>query len=253
MVTYKGQEYPSWKACCDAYGISHHSVNHYKGRNRCSWEEAIEYILKAHKMPAIYNGVEYPSWRVCCETLGLNYSSIRESKSRNGWSWEEAIDKRPSRKVIYGEKSYPSWYSCCTQLGVKYDSVKKYRYKMKCAWATAIDHYIALEPKQGFTYDGKTYPSLKLCCAELGISYSSVFYYRGKVGCTTEEAITHYLKPANIKFLYNGRTTGKAYYSGICRTCKRKLLLTEDEVQNFTHSDEFCKDHLLPWGKESHR
>lgn len=40
---------------------------------------------------------------------------------------------------------------------------------------------------------GHTWNSIKACCKHYNVCYSSMFSYRNRHGCTTEEAITHYI------------------------------------------------------------
>ena len=203
-----------------------------------------------------FQGEEYGSIKECCEALGVNYGSFKDYRHRTGCTAEEALDgyfpgaeHRPTQKFFYNGQGYPSVKACCEALRISYASVMCYRHDTDCTTAEAIDHILAVvyASRQGFVYNGQHYESINACCRALRIPSSAVFTHRKRTGCTVEDAITHYRLPANLQLLYTGRTTGKIYYSGTCRTCKRKLLLTEDELESFAHSDEFCENHLIPW------
>lgn len=209
------------------------------------------------KQGFVFRGEWYPDMKTFCAMFGITYNTVFTYRKRKRCSTEEAIahclEAGPKNtKFVYRGQTYPSVKDCCVAVGVPYNAVKARCCRTGCTAEDAIDYYLeqGYKPRRGFFYNGQIYPSRTACCESQGISYSSVNDYCHSTGCTWEEAITHFRLPFKLKPLYTGRTTGKTYYSGTCRTCKRKLLLAEEEIEGFVHSDEFCENHVIPWEED---
>lgn len=284
-VQFGGKEYSSRKECCIEQGISPSNVLYWQRKIGCTVEEAIEYcinrksLISERKRGFVYNGESYDSVSACCVSFGVSHGSVIWWRNKTGCTSEEALDRILKNKKVrqsdelqsckqtrkprgnprgnhskvfrFDGVCYDSFKACCIAKNLNYSTVSAYKRRTGCTPEEALEHYINRgKRKDGFVYNGKTYSSVDACCNSFGLCHSLVVYWKNKTNCTIEEAITHCLLPTKLKLLYTGRTTGKMYYSGTCRTCKRKLLLAEDELESFAHSDEFCEAHLLPWGVE---
>ncbi len=271
-VTYKGTQYHSLSACCKALGINSRSVRTYRTRTGCTTEEAIDHYVqrkeqeKIRRVEAItYHGIEYHSLPACCKALGINNDSVRMYCRRTGCITEEAIGHFVQRKeqgkirrveaITYHGIEYPSLKACCEVLEINYGSVRIYRTRTGCTTEEAIDHHVQIKEQgkarnvETVTYKGAKYRSLKTCCKVLGINPSSIYHYRKRTGCTIEEAIDYLLQPRNIKFAYNHRVTGEPYYECRCPKCQRYLFVSQSMLEDFTHSEDFCKRQENPYKK----
>ncbi len=271
--TYKGKEYPSLKACCEALEICRDSVRYYQKRTGCTTIEAIDYLhtprntgKAQHAETFTYNGIEYSSIRACCEALEIKKGSVYGYIHKTNCTTIEAIDHYVKLKeqgkqhrvgtVTYKSIEYPSLLACCKALGISEGSVREYRKRTACTTIEAIDHFVERKEQdeirsvETVTYEGIEYLSLKNCCKALGICDDSVRNYRKRTGCTTEEAIDYFLRPRNIQFAYNHRITGELYYECRCPQCKRYLFIGQSMLENFTHSEDFCKRQENPYRRK---
>jgi hypothetical protein len=67
-----------------------------------------------------------------------------------------------------------------------------------CSLEESFTHFMTRKRKKmlsnpEFEYHGTVYPSLKVCCEELGINKSSVISRSHRAGCSLQEAVEYYV------------------------------------------------------------
>lgn len=110
------------------------------------------------------------------------------------------IEKYKLGKVIGKRKiNYGSYYVVEFNLArlAQLDPEGTERYK-NCSLEESFTHFMTRKRKKmlsnpEFEYHGTVYPSLKVCCEELGINKSSVISRSHRAGCSLQEAVEYYV------------------------------------------------------------
>lgn len=226
-IIFRNRKWASIKTCCEFYDLNEDSVKTDIWNRKCTPQEAIERAIewkKAHEIT--YHGVKYPSLPQCCEDLGINPISVRLYMEKNGVSSTRAIThyikSKEKRAFEFRGKEYKNFTECCLAYGLKPKSVSSAVFKAKrphadvmeeiiddicvrqrardknCSLEESFTHFMTRKRKKmlsnpEFEYHGTVYPSLKVCCEELGINKSSVISRSHRAGCSLQEAVEYYV------------------------------------------------------------
>ncbi len=190
-ITYQGESFPTIAACCRALGINLRTVATYKQKHNVSTEKAIESLLQGQEQRKVfYKDKEYPSWAACCQELGVNYQSANSWRVKTHCSWDEAIKHLEDRQCQYEGIRYSTLKECCDQTGLNYNAIAEIRRTQGCSAEDAVKQFVEKRKNaREVSYDGKSYPSIKACCKEIGVSYSAVCYYVKTHKCSVSEGI----------------------------------------------------------------
>lgn len=190
---YKGKRYKSVSACCAEYGVNASSVRNRAKTTECSIEESLDHFIKKARMetqPAvfIFRDKTYRSLEECCLEYGVNADSVSSRKYRLNCTMEESLEHFIENKDMIAERiqkftfkgiEYRSIRACCQKYGIDDICVRQRARDKNCSLEESFTHFMTRKRKKmlsnpEFEYHGTVYPSLKVCCEELGINKSSV-------------------------------------------------------------------------------
>lgn len=190
---YKGKKYKSVSACCAEYGVNASSVRNRAKTTECSIEESLEHFIKKARMETqpsvfIFRDKTYRSLEECCLEYGVNADSVSSRKYRLNCTMEESLEHFIENKDMIAERiqkftfkgiKYRSLRACCQKYGIDDICVRQRARDKNCSLEESFTHFMTRKRKKmlsnpEFEYHGTVYPSLKVCCEELGINKSSV-------------------------------------------------------------------------------
>lgn len=190
---YKGKRYKSVSACCAEYGVNASSVRNRAKTTECSIEESLEHFIKKARMETqpsvfIFRDKTYRSLEECCLEYGVNADSVSSRKYRLNCTMEESLEHFIENKDMIAERiqkftfkgiEYRSLRACCQKYGIDDICVRQRARDKNCSLEESFTHFMTRKRKKmlsnpEFEYRGTVYPSLKVCCEELGINKSSV-------------------------------------------------------------------------------
>lgn len=190
---YKGKKYKSVSACCAEYGVNASSVRNRAKTTECSIEESLEHFIKKARMETqpsvfIFRDKTYSSLDECCLEYGVNADSVSSRKYRLNCTMEESLEHFIENKDMIAERiqkftfkgiEYRSLRACCQKYGIDDICVRQRARDKNCSLEESFTHFMTRKRKKmlsnpEFEYHGTVYPSLKVCCEELGINKSSV-------------------------------------------------------------------------------
>ena len=190
---YKGKKYKSVSACCAEYGVNASSVRNRAKTTECSIEESLDHFIKKARMETqpsvfIFRDKTYRSLEECCLEYGVNADSVSSRKYRLNCTMEESLEHFIENKDMIAERiqkftfkgiEYRSLRACCQKYGIDDICVRQRARDKNCSLEESFTHFMTRKRKKmlsnpEFEYRGTVYPSLKVCCEELGINKSSV-------------------------------------------------------------------------------
>lgn len=209
---YKGKKYKSVSACCAEYGVNASSVRNRAKTTECSIEESLEHFIKKVRMETqpsvfIFRDKTYSSLDECCLEYGVNADSVSSRKYRLNCTMEESLEHFIDNKDMIAERiqkftfkgiEYRSLRACCQKYGIDDICVRQRARDKNCSLEESFTHFMTRKRKKmlsnpEFEYHGTVYPSLKVCCEELGINKSSVISRSHRAGCSLQEAVEYYV------------------------------------------------------------
>ena len=209
---YKGKKYKSVSACCAEYGVNASSVRNRAKTTECSIEESLEHFIKKARMEIqpsvfIFRDKTYSSLEECCLEYGVNADSVSSRKYRLNCTMEESLEHFIENKDMIAERiqkftfkgiEYRSLRACCQKYGIDDICVRQRARDKNCSLEESFIHFMTRKRKKmlsnpEFEYHGTVYPSLKVCCEELGINKSSVISRIHRAGCSLQEAVEYYV------------------------------------------------------------
>lgn len=101
------------------------------------------------------------------------------------------------QKFTFKGIEYRSLRACCQKYGIDDICVRQRARDKNCSLEESFTHFMTRKRKKmlsnpEFEYHGTVYPSLKVCCEELGINKSSVISRSHRAGCSLQEAVEYY-------------------------------------------------------------
>lgn len=209
---YKGKRYKSVSACCAEYGVNASSVRNRAKTTECSIEESLDHFIKKARMETqpsvfIFRDKTYRSLEECCLEYGVNADSVSSRKYRLNCTMEESLEHFIENKDMIAERiqkftfkgiEYRSLRACCQKYGIDDICVRQRARDKNCSLEESFTHFMTRKRKKmlsnpEFEYHGTVYPSLKVCCEELGINKSSVISRSHRAGCSLQEAVEYYV------------------------------------------------------------
>lgn len=209
---YKGKRYKSVSACCAEYGVNASSVRNRAKTTECSIEESLDHFIKKARMETqpsvfIFRDKTYRSLEECCLEYGVNADSVSSRKYRLNCTMEESLEHFIENKDMIAERiqkftfkgiEYRSLRACCQKYGIDDICVRQRARDKNCSLEESFTHFMTRKRKKmlsnpEFEYHGTVYPSLKVCCEELGINKSSVISRSHRTGCSLQEAVEYYV------------------------------------------------------------
>ncbi len=190
---YKGKRYKSVSACCAEYGVNASSVRNRAKTTECSIEKSLDHFIKKARMETqpsvfIFRDKTYRSLEECCLEYGVNADSVSSRKYRLNCTMEESLEHFIENKDMIAERIQKFTFK-----GIEYQSLRDVVKNMvfddicvrqrardkNCSLEESFTHFMTRKRKKmlsnpEFEYHGTVYPSLKVCCEELGINKSSV-------------------------------------------------------------------------------
>ena len=102
------------------------------------------------------------------------------------------------QKFTFKGIEYRSLRACCQKYGIDDICVRQRARDKNCSLEESFTHFMTRKRKKmlsnpEFEYHGTVYPSLKVCCEELGINKSSVISRIHRAGCSLQEAVEYYV------------------------------------------------------------
>ena len=218
---YKGKKYKSVSACCAEYGVNASSVRNRAKTTECSIEESLDHFIKKARMEIqpsvfIFRDKTYRSLEECCLEYGVNADSVSSRKYRLNCTMEESLEHFIENKDMIAERiqkftfkgiEYRSLRACCQKYGIDDICVRQRARDKNCSLEESFTHFMTRKRKKmlsnpEFEYHGTVYPSLKVCCEELGINKSSVISRSHRAGCSLQEAVEYYVSQQERRTLY---------------------------------------------------
>ena len=209
---YKGKRYKSVSACCAEYGVNASSVRNRAKTTECSIEASLDHFIKKARMEIqpsvfIFRDKTYRSLEECCLEYGVNADSVSSRKYRLNCTMEESLEHFIENKDMIAERiqkftfkgiEYRSLRACCQKYGIDDICVRQRARDKNCSLEESFTHFMTRKRKKmlsnpEFEYHGTVYPSLKVCCEELGINKSSVISRSHRAGCSLQEAVEYYV------------------------------------------------------------
>lgn len=209
---YKGKKYKSVSACCAEYGVNASSVRNRAKTTECSIEASLDHFIKKARMEIqpslfIFRDKTYRSLEECCLEYGVNADSVSSRKYRLNCTMEESLEHFIENKDMIAERiqkftfkgiEYRSLRACCQKYGIDDICVRQRARDKNCSLEESFTHFMTRKRKKmlsnpEFEYHGTVYPSLKVCCEELGINKSSVISRSHRAGCSLQEAVEYYV------------------------------------------------------------
>lgn len=209
---YKGKKYKSVSACCAEYGVNASSVRNRAKTTECSIEESLDHFIKKASIEIqpsvfIFRDKTYRSLEECCLEYGVNADSVSSRKYRLNCTMEESLEHFIENKDMIAERiqkftfkgiEYRSLRACCQKYGIDDICVRQRARDKNCSLEESFTHFMTRKRKKmlsnpEFEYHGTVYPSLKVCCEELGINKSSVISRSHRAGCSLQEAVEYYV------------------------------------------------------------
>lgn len=216
----------NWIGWVSKYGITEHYIfykyqkngaNASSVRNRaktteCSIEASLDHFIKKARMEIqpsvfIFRDKTYRSLEECCLEYGVNADSVSSRKYRLNCTMEESLEHFIENKDMIAERiqkftfkgiEYRSLRACCQKYGIDDICVRQRARDKNCSLEESFTHFMTRKRKKmlsnpEFEYHGTVYPSLKVCCEELGINKSSVISRSHRAGCSLQEAVEYYV------------------------------------------------------------
>ncbi len=155
----------------------------------------------------IFRDKTYRSLEECCLEYGVNADSVSSRKYRLNCTMEESLEHFIENKDMIAERiqkftfkgiEYRSLRACCQKYGIDDICVRQRARDKNCSLEESFTHFMTRKRKKmlsnpEFEYHGTVYPSLKVCCEELGINKSSVISRSHRAGCSLQEAVEYYV------------------------------------------------------------
>ena len=184
----KGKSIKSVSACCAEYGVNASSVRNRAKTTECSIEASLDHFIKKARMEIqpslfIFRDKTYRSLEECCLEYGVNADSVSSRKYRLNCTMEESLEHFIENKDMIAERiqkftfkgiEYRSLRACCQKYGIDDICVRQRARDKNCSLEESFTHFMTRKRKKmlsnpEFEYHGTVYPSLKVCCEELGI------------------------------------------------------------------------------------
>lgn len=188
------------------------SVRNRAKTTECSIEESLDHFIKKARMETqpsvfIFRDKTYRSLEECCLEYGVNADSVSSRKYRLNCTMEESLEHFIENKDMIAERiqkftfkgiEYRSLRACCQKYGIDDICVRQRARDKNCSLEESFTHFMTRKRKKmlsnpEFEYHGTVYPSLKVCCEELGINKSSVISRSHRAGCSLQEAVEYYV------------------------------------------------------------
>ncbi len=172
---HKGNEYPTMKALCEAYGIQPHIYyNRYRIRG---WD-----LKKTLTTPVPHNivtdrlGNEYQSLEDMARAYGINSNALR-TRLKSGWDTESALTLPVRRNHIIRDhkgNEFPTLKAMAKAYGISFDTLYsrlRANWDLEAALTTPVMAHKQLSPLISKDPEGKIYPTQKAMAEAYGTDY----------------------------------------------------------------------------------
>ena len=220
MFVFNGVTYNSFADCCHAHSVNPISVEEYgKKRNLMRRRALIGYLKYKDKINFTFGNRSYASFAECCRCYGVKSSTLREYAKRQEVSLYSALihyillDKaKPiaiedvQEELFFSIKYKGIFYKtvvlCCEALSIDIELVcQNMQDKQIEQVIKEMDKKnIRMERKQdpllfhSFCYQKIYYPSLGVCCKQLGLKENLVYSRLWRDGETIESVLDFYIR-----------------------------------------------------------
>ena len=223
-LIYNDKEYTSIQQACRELGLNPSTIKDRINKQGMSFKEAIEFKSN-RKIPVTYNGVAYDTVKELCNNHGFNYDTVMRGV-RSGLTIEQAINRletiNSSKPITINGVSYSSIAQAVRSLGIPLPTV---RYRIDKSGMSIYDALTKPVHEQKYTYQGKSYYTLKELCDDLNISYTQISE-RMRKGMSLEEAIS---KPVSDTTVVIKDQTYKSVLEA-----SRKLNISRRKAENYS-------------------
>lgn len=148
-----------------------------------------------------YRGKTYKSIAELCDEVGVNADTVysRKAKTKEGLiaiidNLSQSTRAMKGREFTFRGETYSTISQACKAFGVSQSSMLQIQRRTGKDEEEAIEYLIAnTKPRETFVFQGKTYNSVRMACAEWDISSRKVYNRKNKTGQSTEEALEYLL------------------------------------------------------------
>lgn len=174
IVIVNGVEYKDLGVACDKLLVNRSTVRRKQDLYGLSVNEALELICNTKKIDHLGN--EFKSFKAMCTYHDIDYN-VFLSRINKGYSIRECLTKRCI--VDDNGNTYKSYSELCEANGFTKSRFFSALYRYD---SDVIKTCMSLRStlKSTYTYDGKSFSSLKKMCEAAGVDYYRVHYLRFK-------------------------------------------------------------------------